>query len=303
MTGAVDASAGGGGCVPDRMIRESCCANRNLTRVSGDAERLYWRLHAVADNAGRFQAEPGLVVAACFPRVIGDPELAARFTMARIHAWLDELAGETLVVLYEVGGERYGYFVNWASEQRLRETKPKYPDPLATTDVSTPVDRGDSPPSAADRCGSPLARISSPPIPSSLDSSPDLPARVANATPRRRGHVPEQDQPFVTVWERALGLVDLLALQADALDPLRNAGESNAEILARLDRYLDPDLNTDRPEFKTPRRFRETYAIWVPGRMPPRKGTTHAPVRTDTDWTAEARRDDERRRRRDARTG
>lgn len=303
MTGTVDVSAGGGGCVPDRMIRESCCANRNLTRVSGDAERLYWRLHAVADNVGRFQAEPGLVVAACFPRVIGDSELAERFTVARIHAWLEELAGEHLVVLYEVGGERYGYFENWASEQRLRETKPKYPDPIADPGLSTPVDRGDSPPSAADRRDSPLARIFSPPIPSSPVEGLDLPARVASATPLRRRHVPEQDRPFMDLWERALGFVDLLALQADALDPLRNAGETNAEILARLERYLDPDVNVDNPQFKTPRRFRETYAIWVPGRLPPKKGTTHAAVRTEPDWTAEAERDRERRRRRDARTG
>jgi len=110
--------------MPNRIIRESCRTSKTLDRLSAEAERLCWRLTTVADDYGRFEAEPVIVRAQCFP-------LKESLTSLEVEKWLLELAGisDPMIVLYEAEGKRYGAFLKWEKHQTVRAKRSKYPEP------------------------------------------------------------------------------------------------------------------------------------------------------------------------------
>lgn len=99
-----------------------------LARVGHAAERLFWRLRTVADDYGRFEAEPELLLAYCFPRQTRE------FKAAELEAWRDELMTVDVIQLYEVSGRTFGYFVDWKERRRAKHSK--FPDPA--TGIPTP---------------------------------------------------------------------------------------------------------------------------------------------------------------------
>jgi len=105
-----------------------------LARLSGDAERLFWRLTIVADDRGRFDAYPPTVKAKCFPTLVD------QMKTDKIRTWLVELATDHCL-FYTVGERLYGQFRNWAEYQRQYGLKSKFPDP--------PASCGDSPQNTA----------------------------------------------------------------------------------------------------------------------------------------------------------
>ena len=109
--------------MPNRIIRESCRSSPNLAGISGDAERLFWRLTTVADDHGRFESESPLVSSSCFPRQLlaYPPVVTERL--------LGELVEAKLILLFEEGDRRYGQFINWTKHQRVRAATSKYPPP------------------------------------------------------------------------------------------------------------------------------------------------------------------------------
>lgn len=131
--------------MPNRIIRESCRSSPTLDALSAEAERMFWRLTTVADDYGRFEADPRLLLASCFPLAVD------RIKATTVAKWFGELVASGAVLAYVVDGRAYGVFRSWAKHQRVRESKPKYPEPL---DAPAAVG-GDSPRLAAD-CG--LAR-------------------------------------------------------------------------------------------------------------------------------------------------
>ncbi|HKN01012.1 MAG TPA: hypothetical protein VJX23_10895 [Candidatus Binataceae bacterium] len=94
--------------------------------VSAGAERMHWRLITVADDFARFNAEPSVLVATCFPLMIRE------ITDKQVEAWLAELITAGVARTYTVSGTRYGYFVNWAKYQQTRAQKSKFPEPPAS---------------------------------------------------------------------------------------------------------------------------------------------------------------------------
>ena len=56
--------------MPSRVIRESALNSPTLAKLSHGAERLFWRLTIIADDAGRFDAHPTVVKARCFPLLV-----------------------------------------------------------------------------------------------------------------------------------------------------------------------------------------------------------------------------------------
>jgi hypothetical protein len=51
--------------MPDRVTRESALTSETLGGLSDFAERLFWRLTIVADDAGRFIANPAVIAGRC----------------------------------------------------------------------------------------------------------------------------------------------------------------------------------------------------------------------------------------------
>src|SRR5437899_2293748 len=71
--------------MPSRIIRESATTSRSLNQLSDAGERIFWRLVTVADDHGRFDADPVVLLAKCFPLRAGS------WKPSRIEKLRDEL--------------------------------------------------------------------------------------------------------------------------------------------------------------------------------------------------------------------
>lgn len=111
--------------MPNRIIKESALTSRSLNGCSPEAERLFWRLILIADDFGRFDAEPVVVRSRCFPL------LADAIKSNQVDKWIIELAQFDLVRLYFIEQNKYGFFPAWEKHQQKRALKSKYPEPLA----------------------------------------------------------------------------------------------------------------------------------------------------------------------------
>jgi hypothetical protein len=108
--------------MPNRIIHESARFSLTLAALSPGAERLMWRLITAADDFGRFNSEPPIVRALCFP-------LFPKVTDKQIQDLLEELASSGLIQIYQHGERRLGYFVTWLKYQTCRALKSKFPSP------------------------------------------------------------------------------------------------------------------------------------------------------------------------------
>ena len=114
--------------MPNRIIRESCRTSETLEQLSGDGERLFWRLVTVADDFGRFEADPRVIRSACFP-------LRDTLKTATVERWFGELVAAGVVIPYSADGKRLAFFSTWDKYQQKRARNSKFADPPA--DAST----------------------------------------------------------------------------------------------------------------------------------------------------------------------
>ncbi len=138
--------------MPNRILHEKMVQSQTLDALSDRAERLGTRLIAVADDYGRFDADPRVLLAKCFPLKVG------QWTPADMEGLRAELARVGYIGLYQVGDRVYGYLCSWFEHQRRRASRPKYPDPDApgTRRLEVAAANGSqSPPDAAARRESP----------------------------------------------------------------------------------------------------------------------------------------------------
>lgn len=121
--------------MPNRMIRESCRTSDTLNQLSAEAERLFWRLTTVADDYGRFEADPRVVLAQCFPLKVGLLKVEA------VSKWFAELVACSLVRTYVSGCKQLAFFPTWEKHQYVRAKTSKYPAPADANICSqTPTD-------------------------------------------------------------------------------------------------------------------------------------------------------------------
>lgn len=110
--------------MPARIVRGYINASRSLSRVSMHADLTFRALIVAADDYGRHEAEPRLLKAALYP-------LRDEVTPAEVRGWVDELAGDGCVRLYEVDGREYLELTGWERHRGRgrRADASKYPDP------------------------------------------------------------------------------------------------------------------------------------------------------------------------------
>lgn len=111
--------------MPTRFIRESCTTSPNLNTISDGAERLFWRLITVADDFGRFEADPRIIAGRCYPL------RTSAGICKQMTAYVSELVKHQLIQCYTVNDRVYGVFITWAKHQRTRAQHSKYPPPSA----------------------------------------------------------------------------------------------------------------------------------------------------------------------------
>lgn len=114
--------------MPNRIIKESINESRGLSNCSFFAQDLFKRLIVYADDYGRFNADPQIMLARLYPREL------AEVTENDIIAALIELDGVGKIGFYTSSArhEVYGAFPNWSDHQRVRDSKKKNPDPTDT---------------------------------------------------------------------------------------------------------------------------------------------------------------------------
>jgi hypothetical protein len=115
--------------VPSRIIREGINSSARINALSLGAEVLYRRLMSVADDYGRFYANPITVRGACWPTCPG------RVSEDQVRGWLfDCSAGDhPLINIYQYDGCLYLVINNFQQQQR---TKSKFPSPPLSPDIS-----------------------------------------------------------------------------------------------------------------------------------------------------------------------
>lgn len=109
--------------MPNRIIKESLCDSEKIAALSDFEFRLWVGLITQADDAGRGDARPAIIKGRVFP-------FRERLSIKDIDAALQELAAKGCVSLYTVDGKPYFLFPGWVKHQRVRDCKPKYPEPL-----------------------------------------------------------------------------------------------------------------------------------------------------------------------------
>lgn len=122
--------------MPNRIIKESLCSSEKIASLSDFEFRLWIGLITQADDAGRGDARPAIIKGRVFP-------LRDRISIKDIDAALQVLAARGCVSLYTVGGKPYFVFPGWVKHQRVRDCKPKFPEPP----------ENDSSPQVAASCG------------------------------------------------------------------------------------------------------------------------------------------------------
>lgn len=109
--------------MPNRIIKESMCSSEKIAGLTDFEFRLWIGLITQADDAGRGDARPAIIKGRVFP-------FRERLSIKDIDAALQVLAAKGCVSLYTVDGKPYFLFPGWVKHQRVRDCKPKYPEPL-----------------------------------------------------------------------------------------------------------------------------------------------------------------------------
>jgi hypothetical protein len=118
------------------MLDGEVSRSESLSRVSIEAGFTFFLLMTRADDQGRFEARPRILLAELYP-------LREDVSLEGLSRWLDELASEGLIHRYEVEGRRYLHFPTWGRYQRLRqESTSKWPAPTGCCESPPQVAAG-----------------------------------------------------------------------------------------------------------------------------------------------------------------
>lgn len=238
--------------MPTRLIYEKICDSVTLAELTADEERLFHRLVVKADDYGRFHAHPSILRGSCFPLLLDS------ITSEQVGAWRDRLVEVGLIVMYAAGGREYLQFLTWPSYQRLRGSKPKFPDPPSS---------GETLPQLAADCGSRVVKTRNPvadgrrPVAGSRESMrAGARAPAADAAPKAKGQTgrkssgktspPDNLEPTDTDYRvgEAVGLsrgqVDFLV--GAMLDYFRGKGEQRADWHATFRNWIRNSPRYDR---------------------------------------------------------
>jgi hypothetical protein len=100
-----------------RTIKPSFWGDEKVSQLSRDARLLLIGLMSFADDDGRFLASHQAIAGYVFPN---DRDVSVK----RLALWLDEIACQGMVVLYDKGPIRYGAILKFRKHQRISHPQP-----------------------------------------------------------------------------------------------------------------------------------------------------------------------------------
>lgn len=110
--------------MPNRILREGILTSPKVAKLGWPEEVFYRRLISVVDDFGRYYADPGMLRAACYPRLLN------KVSDSDVGKWLASCATAALVRVYEAeDSERYLELLNF--NQQMRAKNSKFPHPLS----------------------------------------------------------------------------------------------------------------------------------------------------------------------------
>ena len=209
--------------MPNRIIKESLCSSEKIASLSDFEFRLWVGLITQVDDAGRGDARPAIIKGRVFP-------FRERLSIKDIDAALQALAAKGCVSLYTVDGKPYFLFSGWVKHQRVRDCKPKYPEPPENLNLpQSAASCGELPQSAA------LIQSESNPNPESNPKKYCAEPLAADAPPVIS--LPLNDGTFYDVSENDRAKWSQLYPNVDVLQQLRNmAGWCDANLTKRKTR-------------------------------------------------------------------
>ena len=209
--------------MPNRIIKESLCSSEKIASLSDFEFRLWVGLITQVDDAGRGDARPAIIKGRVFP-------FRERLSIKDIDAALQALAAKGCVSLYTVDGKPYFLFPGWVKHQRVRDCKPKYPEPPGNLNLPQPAAGcGELPQPAA------LIQSESNPNPESNPKEYCAEPQAADAPPVIS--LPLNDGTFFDVSENDRAKWSQLYPNVDVLQQLRNmAGWCDANPTKRKTR-------------------------------------------------------------------
>lgn len=108
-----------------RTIKPEFWASESMGRLSRDVRLVFIGLWSLADDHGRFRADPRFIAGQLFP--YDDDGVAI---VSRALASLRECSS---IVLYEAGGSKYGAICHWRDHQKIdRPSRSRLPQPPET---------------------------------------------------------------------------------------------------------------------------------------------------------------------------
>ncbi len=106
--------------MPNRIIREAILSSEKMALLAWPEEVFYRRLQSIVDDFGRYEANPQLLRARCYPLQTD----AVRVT--DISRWMAACQMAGLILNYAVQGKQYLEVLNFGQQQRSTS---KYPGP------------------------------------------------------------------------------------------------------------------------------------------------------------------------------
>lgn len=114
-----------------RMIDPNFWVDEKLSRVSREARITFMGCISQADDEGRLQGHPALLKSLLFPY---DTDIDHE----DVSNWLQELADQKLIVMYEVDSQSYVFLPNFSKHQTInKKTESKLPPPPVQEDYGS----------------------------------------------------------------------------------------------------------------------------------------------------------------------
>lgn len=250
--------------MPSRILSGEITRSESLSRVSMDAAFTFLCLISVADDFGRFDGRPVILLSTLFPTRINT------VSMEVMNRWMHELEAEGLIRWYEVGGRRYVEIPSWDKYQRRRAAHSKYPAPLKNQKpASNPPTNASKPPQSA----SEVSRNEERGIEERKESAAAPPPAPLDPPPPKRVRAPRKP-PSAEALASAQMLSDLLIEHGTPV--VRTNG-----YLANWAREIDTLVtkSSDLQASQTPWLLLEAGIRWVLGAENTSKGRYAVDVR------------------------
>ena len=108
--------------MPNRIVREAILSSEKMALLGWPEEVFFRRLMSIVDDYGRYEANPQLLRARCYPLQTD----AVRVT--DITRWMAACQTAGVILCYAVLGKQYVQVINFGQQQR---TDSKYPEPIS----------------------------------------------------------------------------------------------------------------------------------------------------------------------------